>query len=124
MPASYLYRCGQCLCVCVHACVRACVPVHASLCACMPVFMCIYVSLCTCVYACMCTCLFLCSTRKQCIIICLCCAQGPFVAAFAQSNEGDVSPNTKGPHCLDSGIPCDILHSTCHGKVKGGAHGE
>lgn len=42
--------------------------------------------------------------------------QGPFVAAFAQSNEGDVSPNTKGPHCLDSGIPCDILHSTCHGK--------
>lgn len=51
--------------------------------------------------------------------MCLCCAQGPFVAAFAQSNEGDVSPNTKGPHCLDSGIPCDILHSTCHGKVKG-----
>ena len=46
-------------------------------------------------------------------------AQGPFVAAFAQSNEGDVSPNTKGPHCLDSGIPCDILHSTCHGKVMG-----
>ena len=26
---------------------------------------------------------------------------GPFVAAFAQTNEGDVSPNTKGPHCSD-----------------------
>ena len=44
--------------------------------------------------------------------------QGPFVAAFAQSNEGDVSPNTKGPHCMDSGKPCDILTSTCHGKVS------
>ncbi|KAK7494429.1 hypothetical protein BaRGS_00014321 [Batillaria attramentaria] len=41
---------------------------------------------------------------------------GRFVAAFAQSNLGDVSPNTKGPHCIDSGLPCDILHSTCHGK--------
>lgn len=41
---------------------------------------------------------------------------GRYVAAFAQSNLGDVSPNTKGPHCLDSGRPCDILHSTCHGK--------
>ena len=55
---------------------------------------------------------------EQCVL-CLCYTQGPFVAAFAQSNEGDVSPNTKGPHCLDSGVPCDILHSTCHGKVKG-----
>ncbi|XP_067670891.1 neutral ceramidase B-like [Haliotis asinina] len=42
--------------------------------------------------------------------------KGAFVAAFAQSNEGDVSPNTKGPHCMDSGLPCDILTSTCHGK--------
>ncbi|XP_071106095.1 neutral ceramidase B-like [Haliotis cracherodii] len=42
--------------------------------------------------------------------------KGAFVAAFAQSNEGDVSPNTKGPHCIDSGLPCDILTSTCHGK--------
>ncbi|PVD38057.1 hypothetical protein C0Q70_00667 [Pomacea canaliculata] len=41
---------------------------------------------------------------------------GQFVAAFAQSNEGDVSPNTKGPHCTDSGLPCDILTSTCHGE--------
>lgn len=39
-----------------------------------------------------------------------------YVAAFAQSNLGDVSPNTKGPHCIDSGLPCDILTSTCHGK--------
>ena len=43
--------------------------------------------------------------------------QGKFVAAFAQSNEGDVSPNTKGPHCQDTGKECDILHSTCDGKV-------
>uniref|UniRef100_A0A0B7A399 Neutral ceramidase n=2 Tax=Arion vulgaris TaxID=1028688 RepID=A0A0B7A399_9EUPU len=42
--------------------------------------------------------------------------QGPFVAAFAQSNLGDVSPNTQGPHCLDSGNPCDRDTSTCHGK--------
>ena len=41
-----------------------------------------------------------------------------FVAAFAQSNEGDVSPNTKGPHCLDTGKPCDLVHSTCDGKVS------
>ncbi|KAK7111468.1 neutral ceramidase B-like [Littorina saxatilis] len=41
---------------------------------------------------------------------------GDYVAAFAQSNLGDVSPNTKGPHCIDSGLPCDILTSTCHGK--------
>ncbi|XP_076452014.1 neutral ceramidase B-like [Babylonia areolata] len=41
---------------------------------------------------------------------------GRYVAAFAQSNLGDVSPNTKGPHCIDSGLPCDILTSTCHGK--------
>jgi neutral ceramidase len=39
----------------------------------------------------------------------------PFVAAFAQSNEGDVSPNTRGPHCPD-GNPCDNASSTCNGK--------
>ena len=39
------------------------------------------------------------------------------MAAFAQSNEGDVSPNTKGPHCMDSGKPCNFYHSTCHGEV-------
>ena len=44
-------------------------------------------------------------------------SQGEFVAAFAQSNEGDVSPNTKGAHCLDTGLPCEFNHSTCNGKV-------
>lgn len=41
---------------------------------------------------------------------------GKFVAAFASTNLGDVSPNTKGPHCRDTGLPCDILHSTCGGR--------
>lgn len=39
--------------------------------------------------------------------------QGPFVAAFASSNLGDVSPNIKGPKCQKTGLPCDINHSTC-----------
>ena len=42
--------------------------------------------------------------------------RGKFVAAFAQSNLGDVSPNTNGPHCQDTGEPCDILTSTCDGR--------
>lgn len=42
--------------------------------------------------------------------------QGPFVAAFGQSNEGDVSPNTKGPRCIDTGLPCDVNTSTCDGQ--------
>ncbi|XP_061167886.1 uncharacterized protein LOC133176834 [Saccostrea echinata] len=42
--------------------------------------------------------------------------KGEFVAAFAQSNEGDVSPNTKGPHCMDTGKPCDVPTSTCNGR--------
>ncbi|XP_060077762.1 uncharacterized protein LOC132557292 [Ylistrum balloti] len=41
---------------------------------------------------------------------------GKFVAAFAQSNEGDVSPNTAGPKCLDTGKPCDLPTSTCNGR--------
>ncbi|XP_002733975.1 neutral ceramidase-like, partial [Saccoglossus kowalevskii] len=44
--------------------------------------------------------------------------QGSFVAAFAQTSEGDVSPNTKGPHCLDTGLPCDVETSTCNGKTE------
>lgn len=44
--------------------------------------------------------------------------QGAFVAAFAATNLGDVTPNTKGPHCLDSGLPCDFNTSTCHGKYQ------
>ncbi|CAO3627629.1 unnamed protein product [Mucor fragilis] len=32
---------------------------------------------------------------------------GQFVAAFAQSNEGDVSPNTLGAYCTGTDMPCD-----------------
>ncbi|KAL4640092.1 neutral ceramidase [Arapaima gigas] len=39
--------------------------------------------------------------------------QGPFVAAFSSSNEGDVSPNTKGPFCINTGDSCDYLNSSC-----------
>lgn len=44
--------------------------------------------------------------------------KGPFVAAFAQSNEGDVSPNLKGPRCIDTGLPCDFQKSTCNGRTE------
>lgn len=39
-----------------------------------------------------------------------------FVAAFASTNLGDVSPNTFGPHCLDTGLPCDTATSSCNGN--------
>ncbi|XP_030058950.1 putative neutral ceramidase C isoform X2 [Microcaecilia unicolor] len=39
--------------------------------------------------------------------------QGPFVAAFASSNLGDVSPNTQGPHCINTGESCDNPNSYC-----------
>ncbi|XP_076775180.1 neutral ceramidase isoform X1 [Arvicanthis niloticus] len=39
--------------------------------------------------------------------------QGPFVAGFASSNLGDVSPNTLGPHCINTGDSCDNDRSTC-----------
>lgn len=39
--------------------------------------------------------------------------KGEFVAIFAQANEGDVSPNTAGPRCIDTGLPCDSMTSTC-----------
>ena len=42
--------------------------------------------------------------------------QGPFVAAFASTNLGDASPNTKGPRCIDTGLPCDHGTSTCDGR--------
>ncbi|CAG9858927.1 unnamed protein product [Phyllotreta striolata] len=44
--------------------------------------------------------------------------QGDFVGAFASTNLGDVSPNTKGPICVDTGEKCDYVHSTCHGENK------
>uniref|UniRef100_A0A8D0L4Y3 Neutral ceramidase n=1 Tax=Sphenodon punctatus TaxID=8508 RepID=A0A8D0L4Y3_SPHPU len=39
--------------------------------------------------------------------------QGSYVAAIAAANEGDVSPNTKGPHCINTGESCDNPHSYC-----------
>lgn len=44
--------------------------------------------------------------------------KGDFVAAFASTNLGDVSPNLKGPHCIDTGDPCDLIHSTCNGFTE------
>jgi neutral ceramidase len=41
---------------------------------------------------------------------------GDFVAAFASSNLGDVSPNTNGAKCIDTGEPCDAVTSTCNGR--------
>lgn len=40
-------------------------------------------------------------------------SQGSFVAGFSSSNLGDVSPNTGGPHCANTGLPCDYLNSSC-----------
>lgn len=39
--------------------------------------------------------------------------QGPFVAAFASSNLGDVSPNILGPRCVNTGESCDNANSSC-----------
>uniref|UniRef100_A0A8C4LZ26 Neutral ceramidase n=1 Tax=Equus asinus asinus TaxID=83772 RepID=A0A8C4LZ26_EQUAS len=39
--------------------------------------------------------------------------EGPYVAAFASSNLGDVSPNTLGPHCINTGESCDNPNSSC-----------
>ncbi|XP_051472982.1 putative neutral ceramidase C isoform X2 [Apus apus] len=39
--------------------------------------------------------------------------EGPFVAAFASSNLGDVSPNTRGPFCSNTGESCNNPQSTC-----------
>jgi neutral ceramidase len=39
---------------------------------------------------------------------------GPFVAAFSNSNEGDVTPNTRGAFCPD-GNACSFQTSTCKG---------
>ncbi|KAI9468209.1 Neutral/alkaline nonlysosomal ceramidase [Zychaea mexicana] len=45
--------------------------------------------------------------------------KGPFVAGFAQSNEGDVSPNTAGAYCSGTEIPCDgSLDTKCPGSSK------
>lgn len=39
--------------------------------------------------------------------------RGKVVAAFASSNLGDSSPNTMGPKCEFSGMPCDLHTSSC-----------
>ncbi|KAM4624315.1 neutral ceramidase [Polymixia lowei] len=39
--------------------------------------------------------------------------EGPFVAGFSSSNLGDVSPNIKGPVCVNTGLACDYLNSSC-----------
>lgn len=44
--------------------------------------------------------------------------QGPFVAAFASTNLGDVSPNIKGPRCQKSGVECDMNTSKCPSNTE------
>uniref|UniRef100_A0A182MZX1 Neutral ceramidase n=1 Tax=Anopheles dirus TaxID=7168 RepID=A0A182MZX1_9DIPT len=39
--------------------------------------------------------------------------KGEFVGAFASSNLGDSSPNINGPKCEKTGLPCDVLTSSC-----------
>uniref|UniRef100_U3KFF1 Neutral ceramidase n=1 Tax=Ficedula albicollis TaxID=59894 RepID=U3KFF1_FICAL len=39
--------------------------------------------------------------------------EGSFVAAFASSNLGDVSSNTRGPFCASTGESCDNPQSSC-----------
>lgn len=43
---------------------------------------------------------------------------GPIIAAFASTNLGDVSPNTKGATCQDTGLPCEGLTSSCNGRCE------
>ena len=42
-----------------------------------------------------------------------CHIQVTFIAAFANTNEGDVTPDVKGATCTDTGEPCDYVTSTC-----------
>lgn len=39
--------------------------------------------------------------------------KGKIIAAFASANLGDSSPNTQGPKCEFSAMPCDSLTSSC-----------
>nr|XP_003229437.2 PREDICTED: neutral ceramidase [Anolis carolinensis] len=39
--------------------------------------------------------------------------KGPYVAGFASSNLGDVSPNIQGPHCINTGDSCENLNNYC-----------
>ena len=40
------------------------------------------------------------------------------MAGFAQSNLGDVSPNIMGAHCIDTGLPCDFVTSSCNNRTQ------
>ena len=40
------------------------------------------------------------------------------MAAFASANSGDVSPNLKGPKCIDTGMDCDMYKSSCGGRTQ------
>ncbi|KAJ8022964.1 Neutral ceramidase [Holothuria leucospilota] len=44
--------------------------------------------------------------------------QGEFVAAFANANLGDVSPNLNGPRCKDTGEPCNEKTSQCGNRTN------
>lgn len=39
--------------------------------------------------------------------------EGRFIAGFSSSNLGDVTPNTRGPFCANTGLSCDYLNSSC-----------
>ncbi|KAJ3157404.1 hypothetical protein HDU86_003295 [Geranomyces michiganensis] len=41
-----------------------------------------------------------------------------FVGAFGQTNAGDVSANTEGAHCIDTGAPCDGGKGSCGGDLS------
>ena len=43
--------------------------------------------------------------------------KGKFVGAFAATNLGDVSPNINGSFCMDTGLPCEMEHSSFVGTV-------
>lgn len=40
------------------------------------------------------------------------------MSAFASANLGDVSPNIKGPICINTGLPCDEVSSSCGGDAQ------
>ncbi|KRT80515.1 hypothetical protein AMK59_8777, partial [Oryctes borbonicus] len=44
--------------------------------------------------------------------------EGNIVSAFASTNLGDVSPNTRGPICINTGLACDEVTSTCNGQAR------
>jgi len=44
--------------------------------------------------------------------------KGSFVAAFGSANHGDVSPSTNGAKCIDTGLPCDFLTSSCNNRAQ------